>query len=248
MTVYIGVHKNVVLPKSSWLHPIGLGGYKDDAVLLSDSDGDNNISNLNRTHCELTGIYWLYKNCNDPYIGFCHYRRFFTFVPFKARGECYPAFLNTNFDRNVIQHLESDNQNLKMQLLLETYDAILPRPIIHPETVEKAFVTAHGPEFWQEFLIACTHELGTVDKYFACETRFYYGNMFVMRNKIFKDYADSLFRVIGKSYQAIGVPSEVPGARYQPYRYPGYLAERFLGLYLHKTGLRYAETPAIWIL
>jgi hypothetical protein len=77
MSIYIGTHKKTIIPKSDWLIPIGLAGYKDEVVVKADSDGDFSISKLNRNYCELTGLYWLYKNCNDDYVGYCHYRRFF---------------------------------------------------------------------------------------------------------------------------------------------------------------------------
>ena len=41
------------------------------------SHGEDNINNLNLYINELTGFYYLWKNCNDEYIGINHYRRIF---------------------------------------------------------------------------------------------------------------------------------------------------------------------------
>lgn len=45
-----------------------------DAVY--DNEGDN-ISGKNKQYCELTGLYWLWKNVSEDYIGLVHYRRHF---------------------------------------------------------------------------------------------------------------------------------------------------------------------------
>lgn len=44
--------------------------------ILHDDTGDQ-ISGKNETFCELTVLYWAWKNLNKPYLGLCHYRRFF---------------------------------------------------------------------------------------------------------------------------------------------------------------------------
>lgn len=53
-------------------------GYKilEVGPLFKDFQTDN-INELNPYINELTGLYWIWKNTSDDYVGLCHYRRYF---------------------------------------------------------------------------------------------------------------------------------------------------------------------------
>ncbi len=55
---------------------VGKAG-KPDIRFRGDDSGDH-ISGRNGTFCELTGLYWAWKNLQAEYVGFVHYRRNFT--------------------------------------------------------------------------------------------------------------------------------------------------------------------------
>ena len=177
----------------------------------------------------------------------CHYRRLFTFKPLPAPDIHYPAVWTMDTSDDTFAYLASDEQKHRMLALLDTYDFIVPRPIIYAETVATSFVNAHGELFWDHFLRSCQREFGYDVSYFDQETRFYCGNMFVTTAERFRRFAESLFRVVDHVHDQLGEIEDMPEVRYAPHRYPGYIAERFMGIYIHKMGLRIFETPMVWL-
>ncbi|NMA31585.1 MAG: DUF4422 domain-containing protein [Candidatus Methanofastidiosa archaeon] len=83
--IIIAAHKKYKMPTDIMYIPLQVGaeGKKNDNgnVLdlgyVKDNTGDN-ISSLNSSFCELTGLYWAWRNLNTDYIGLAHYRRHFS--------------------------------------------------------------------------------------------------------------------------------------------------------------------------
>lgn len=75
--IFVMTHKPFTQPPDPMYVPLHVGrANAADLGLLGDDTGDS-ISSYNPYFCELTGMYWLWKNYHaSDYIGVCHYRRY----------------------------------------------------------------------------------------------------------------------------------------------------------------------------
>lgn len=75
------IHKDDIYLKDKDYLPIQVGKAlaSCDLHIQGDDSGDH-ISAKNPSYCELTALYWAWKNLKGiDYIGLCHYRRYFDF-------------------------------------------------------------------------------------------------------------------------------------------------------------------------
>ena len=74
--VIVATHKQYRMPSDNCYMPLHVGKQgKVDLGYLGDDSGDS-ISEKNGHYCELTGLYWAWKNLKSDYIGLVHYRRY----------------------------------------------------------------------------------------------------------------------------------------------------------------------------
>lgn len=96
--IIIATHKKYWMPSDEIYLPVHVGaeGKKDaegnelDLGYCKDNSGDN-ISELNSSFCELTGLYWAWKNVDADFIGLAHYRRHFSM---KKRKDVFESVLS----------------------------------------------------------------------------------------------------------------------------------------------------------
>lgn len=82
--IIVATHKKYEMPKDDIYLPLHVGaegktdeyGLPLDLGYVKDNIGDN-ISDKNPYYCELTGLYWAWKNLDCEYLGLVHYRRYF---------------------------------------------------------------------------------------------------------------------------------------------------------------------------
>lgn len=93
MTVYVITHKpdiKMQLPNGYRFLLVGANGKANPQKMMTDNNGEN-ISDLNPSFCELTGLYSVWKNEVDQRVGLVHYRRFFS--KYETHNQLYLASL-----------------------------------------------------------------------------------------------------------------------------------------------------------
>ena len=89
INILIATHKKYKMPKYKSYLPIHVGKEGKEKIGFKGDNTGKNISEKNPYFCELTGLYWAWKNLKSDYIGLAHYRRHFKGkTKSKDRFEC----------------------------------------------------------------------------------------------------------------------------------------------------------------
>ena len=76
--ILVAAHQAAPMPADPVYLPLQVGRAGHPDLGWTGDDTGDNISGKNRTFCELTGLYWAWKNLKDyDALGLVHYRRFF---------------------------------------------------------------------------------------------------------------------------------------------------------------------------
>lgn len=237
--IFVSTHKSVDLFDSKILQPVQVGSAlrkERFAWALHDDEGQN-ISSLNPMYCELTTQYWAWKNVDAPYIGFCHYRRYFDFSDVRHEENSYGEVMHSRIDKEsqikyglddatIISSLKDVDivttvqQDIRSYLgfgatLYSQYDAA---DQLYLEDLDRivAILVAKHPEYRED-----------ADKFLRGHIGCFC-NMFIMKNELFQEYCSWLFPLLEEFVEATDM------SRYsrEGLRTPGHLAERLLNIYL----------------
>lgn len=165
------------MPKDSVFLPIQVGANLHPALgYIPDNTGDN-ISAKNPNYCELTALYWAWKNLDCEYIGLCHYRRYF--------GHTVPA-------KDIKKKKEAIFTKADYENLLTKYDVILPKKRnYYIETVRSQYEHAHFKKDLDEVEKIIAEKYPGYSEAFTRvmnRRKLYILNMFVMKKSLFDEY------------------------------------------------------------
>lgn len=225
--VIVATHKPYKMPTDPMYVPLQVGAFgKKDIGFLRDNTGEN-ISSLNPYFCELTGLFWAWKNLNADYIGLTHYRRHF-------KGNHSGS---TKFDK-VLSKQEAE-------ALLEKTDVILPKKRhYYIETIYSHYAHTHYErELIATRQILVEHYPGYVpswDKVMKRRSAHMF-NMCIMKKEKLDSYCSFIFDVLDRLNQKVNV------SEYDDFqaRLFGRISELLLDVWIDHNHIEYIEVPVI---
>ena len=211
--IMVATHKTYPMPDDPMYLPMQAGAACHDRLEYRDDDTGESISEKNSVYCELTALYWAWKNLEADAAGLCHYRRYF-----QEPGKRGPVREET------------------VKKLLAEAPVILPKKRHYwIETGESQFVHAHGRESLDALRGAlkdlCPGFIPAFERSMGREAGHRF-NMLVMRREQFDAYCGWLFGLLFETEKRLGTPAP---------RMMGYLAERLLDAWIETENVPYRE-------
>ena len=228
--ILVAAHKAYWMPEDDVYLPLQVGKAGKAALGYTGDDTGDNISSKNKQFCELTGLYWAWKNLQCEYIGLCHYRRYFAHKPKSDALE----------DKQQAIFRRQD-----YEALLQKYDVLLPvKRNYYIETVRSQYEHAHKKRDLDEVeqIIAELYpEYREAFKAVMGRRKLYILNMFVMKKALFDRYCQWLFAIEFELEKRIDISG------YDDYnaRVFGFLSERLFNVWLEKEQLQVKEVQVL---
>lgn len=225
--ILVAAHKPYGMPKDNIYVPLQVGAKGRENMGFLRDDTGKNISSKNPNYCELTGMYWAWKNLNCDIVGLMHYRRYLSLHDIseikdaRTDDEKYKLILNSN----------------EIKELLRRYDVLVPMTKLYTKTVYTKYAQQHYikdldnareliKEDYPEMLDAFDKVMD--NKEYAI------GNMCVMRKKLFDEYCKWLFGLFSK----LEKNTDMSGYSVLQQRMYGFLSERLFNVWIEYKELK----------
>lgn len=219
--IYVATHKriDIELPNIYSLSQVGCE-LNDDLGYLKDNTGDN-ISYKNKNYCELTLLYWIWKNSSYNIVGLVHYRRFFYNNLFLPKILNYELIKKEISDNKIIVPF---SRFIKCKNVYEDY-----KKYHHIDDYDEAIkiILEKYPDYKKA--------INSVNN----SKKLYCYNMFISSKKILNQYCSWLFDILFELEKRINIDS------YDDYnkRVFGFISERLFNIWIAYNNISVKEYP-----
>ena len=221
MKIVVATHKPYRMPSDGVYLPLQVGAAGKAGLGFRRDDEGENISAKNANWCELTGLYWAWKNLTaEDAVGLVHYRRHFRGRTGIATADEIAAalakadvvlprkrnyFIETTYSQYAHAHHAAD-LDLTRRILVERHPECLP-------AFDAAMKSTKGHRF----------------------------NMLVMKRPLFDAYCKWLFDVLFELERRLDISAYSSNDA----RVFGFVAERLLDVWIGTNRVGFAELPVL---
>lgn len=224
MSVYVITHKKFDMVPQEGYKVLLVGAYRGHVYGDCFDDTGDNISEKNANYCELTGVYWLWKNLQkEDYVGIVHYRRLFS---------------NTFSKKKKLADKD-------IRKLLGKYDIILPfKQKMLPNVMEQyCQISGHKKDLERVRTIIgeqCPEYLNAFDTVMN-DTEAYLFNMMICSKERYDAYCSWLFSIFDALEPMVDL------SEYNEYqkRIYGFISERLLNVWVTHNQLKVCELGVV---
>lgn len=232
--IIVATHKEAKMPQDSSLYlPLHVGREGKDYIGYTGDHTGDNISRLNPYYCELTGLYWAWKNLDCDYLGLVHYRRYFT-------KQSQPYTDGVQIDDVILSQEDVD-------ALLAKHDVIVPKKRkYYIETLYSHYahtLDASHLDMAREVISQKNSSfLSAFDKVMKQRSGYMF-NMFIMKKELVDDYLSWLFPILDEMYNQIDLTDYTAFEA----RLFGRVSELLFNVWLEQRSIEPKEVPFMYM-
>lgn len=246
--ILICCHKHCSLPKDDIFLPIQVGSAISNIDLGIQRDDNinglpcDNISEKNKSYCELTAIYWAWKNIKKlypdlKYIGVNHYRRFFYFDK--------KTLFKDIFIRSEDEVVKYTLKHKFIKKYLDSSKIIVAKKKIYPYSLMIDYSVCHLSEdirtlnnvikdLYPEYV-------DSFNEILMKNNKLAHYNMTIIGWEDFCAYCEWLFSILKECENRINIDSYNDVQK----RIFGYMGERLFNIWLYKNKKKIVEIPIV---
>lgn len=227
--IMVAAHKPYKMPKEKIYYPVHVGAEGKNSIGYTGDNTGDNISIKNPNYCELTGLYYMWKNEEYDVLGIAHYRRYF--VNPKRKGDKWDRMLTEKEVASIMKHT----------------DIVLPKKRNYfIETNYSQYVHAHHAidlDTTREIISEMYPDYITAYDKSMKDTKGHRFNMFIMKKEKADEYLKWMFDILFELEKRLDISDySVNDARVF-----GFVSERLIDVWLETKGYEYKELPVLFM-
>ncbi len=227
--IIVATHKKYEMPESELYIPVQVGAEGKESLGYQKDNSGENISQKNPYFCELTGLYWAWKNLQCDYIGLVHYRRYFAGkLKFQVKDKVKKIASYEELEK-LLQKTDVILPKKRNYIIETLYSHYAHTMYVEPLDITGEILKEKFPEYVEEF-----------EKLKKRRTAHMF-NMFVMKRDILDKYCTWMFDVLFE------LEKRVDTSKYDAFhaRFFGRVSELLLDVWLRTNKIGFKEIKVV---